>query len=231
MNFGSIGSSLVSGIKNVGSGIVSGAKNLGTGIADRALVAANAIERLFGGSGTTSANLTQMLGMGRNTPSQTPEMMLPARNPATQLFDAVTGLAPRAIGDQFAGTRQFQTPSQSSPAATVVPPAALNATAPSVERTGRAFVPTAPPAPGAGTIPAISQPAAPVPTPATPQTVQFNTGGGVSPNIGALVSQAAILQALAQQPGRNAPSGYVTTPESLDIGARPRRKIRMAGGF
>jgi hypothetical protein len=230
------------------SGITQGIKSFGRSVAGDVLSGANAAERglsdayssLTGRPGTQGAgtfNLAAKLGLVKDSAPGTQAMLTPANS----LFS--TFIAPTAYSDRLTPTTQVtQTPPSSS---SLVSPTALNAAMnagqPTNDRTGNAFVPTPPPratsplasspipsAAGAGS--AAPTPfsgfgsAAPAPAPASGTGIEASTPS----SFGAAVPQSAILNMLASQPGRSTPSGYVATPESMQLGANPRRRIRNA---
>jgi hypothetical protein len=239
----------------IASNVVGGLKSFGKTVASSALHAANTAERTLGGAysaltGKSGWNGNATVGLGRATgllPNQS--------NVTQSMISAPSGAIPTAYADHLQPTMQIaHTPSaQPSSSSTTVPASVLtnpmSGASPSNARTGNAFVPTSPlqnSAPMA-TSPATAaaQPATAMPQPAMPGTVMpqppmSGTGTAVSPaslsapgpsslpsssSFGAAVPQEALLRALASAPGRSTPSGYVEAPESLQFGARPRRKL------
>jgi hypothetical protein len=232
------------------SGLVGGLKNFGKTVAASTLGAANSAERALGGAyseltgkpgwqGQNTFNAAARLGLVKDSPSSTQPMLTPADGFLKGIF------APNAYSDRLVPTMQIANtpaaqPSASSPTVPArVLTSPLSNAAPDVDRTARAFVPTSPtanaapsavsPSTGtamqaqtAGTGSAFTVPPATLSAPAS-------IGPSSPSSFGAAVPQEAMIRALASVPGRAAPSGYVEAPESLQFGARPRRKLPNAG--
>lgn len=175
------------------------------------IAAANALERLLGGSGVASVSLAQKLGLAQDTPKGAASTITPGGSPVSDILNLTPfNIAP--VSGQQVGTQQLaQAPATSiqtpQPGAPLVSPSALNQMSSGSERVpGRAAVPTAPSVPSAGSTPERQ----------VPQLRQPQTGTG---------TMEALIRALANVPGRKGTPGFVSTPDATPIGGGMRRRI------